>query len=221
MRSSPSLCVAWWGLLAGFAGACVHHPGLTGPIRRGIITGDLTPGLRLQEEALAQKFDVSRVPIREALTRLEHEGLIRVEPRRGAFVVGLTATDVHEIYDVREMIETRAAQFAVERAGQSDLDRLQELIARMDSAVQNQRFAEVAEPDVLFHRQLVAAAAHARLLATWEPLAGVIGSLLEFTNIFHTNMPASVLSHQATRRRLVRARRCRRRRGSQRPPAPG
>jgi len=166
-------------------------------IRRGIITGELSPGLRLHEEALAQKFAVSRLPIREALTRLEHEGLIRIVPHRGAFVVGLSAADVHEIYDVREMIETHAVQLAVVRAGQPDIDQLQELIGQMNVAIANQQYADVAEPDVLFHRRLVMAAAHGRLLAAWESLAGVIGSLLEITNVFHSNMPASLRSHQA------------------------
>jgi len=187
--------------LDGFVPSPARSPNLwaivAAGIRRGIITGELSPGLRLHEEALAQKFAVSRVPIREALTRLEHEGLLRIVPHRGAFVIGLTAADIHEIYDVREMIETHAVRLAVVRATQPDLNRLQELIGRMGVAVTSQRYAEVAEPDVLFHRQLVMAAAHGRLLATWESLAGVIGSLLEFTNIFHPNMPSALLSHQA------------------------
>ncbi len=166
-------------------------------LRRAIITGELAPGLRLREEVLAQKFAVSRIPVREALTRLEHEGFIRSEPRRGAFVVGMSPADVHEVYDVREMIETRAVRLAVERADRNDVDRLQHLIDQMAAAVRRGRHADVVEPDVTFHRDIIAAARHKRLLATWEPVSGVVAGLLEITNTSHPNMPAAIATHQA------------------------
>jgi len=166
-------------------------------LRRAIITGELAPGIRLREEVLAQKFAVSRIPVREALTRLEHEGFIRSEPRRGASVVGMSPSDVHEVYDVREMIETRAVRLAVERADPSDLDRLQRLIDQMAVAVRRGRHADVVEPDVAFHRHIIAAARHKRLLASWEPVSGVIASLLDITNTSHPNMPSAIATHQA------------------------
>src|SRR6185437_16142801 len=88
---------------------------VAGALRWAIITGELGPGVHLQEPVLAQKFGVSRVPVREALVRLEHEGLVRSEPRRGSFVIGFTASDVQEIYEIRQFIETHAGRLAAER----------------------------------------------------------------------------------------------------------
>ena len=78
------------------------------PMRRAIVLGELPAGLHLEEPALAQKFGVSRIPVREALVRLEHEGLVRVEPRRGAFIVGMTEDDVHDVYELRSLIGRNA-----------------------------------------------------------------------------------------------------------------
>src|SRR5438874_13166497 len=77
-------------------------------LRRAIILGELQPGLHLEEPALAEKFGVSRIPVREALTRLAHEGLVRLEPRRGAFVGGVTSDDVHDLFELRRLVEIYA-----------------------------------------------------------------------------------------------------------------
>src|SRR5579871_6458237 len=77
-------------------------------LRRSIVLGDLEQGSHLKEPLLAQRFGVSRLPIREAITQLEREGLVRVEPRRGAFVVGITEQGIKDIYDCRLLLETFA-----------------------------------------------------------------------------------------------------------------
>jgi DNA-binding GntR family transcriptional regulator len=165
-------------------------------VRRAIIVGDLQAGLRLQEETLADKFGVSRVPVREALTRLEHEGLIRSEPHRGAFVTGFRDADVDEVYDLREIIECRAAELAVEHASGALVQDLETLVTRMRTAARGERSLETAGLDVAFHRRLVQAAEHSRLLATWDLMSGVVASLLEFTNTFHPDAAATAASHQ-------------------------
>jgi GntR family transcriptional regulator of gluconate operon len=166
-------------------------------LRRAIVLGELAPGVHLQEPLLAQKFNVSRVPVREALVRLEHEGLVRSEPRRGSFVVGMTPRDVHEVYDLRELLETRAASLAAERATTTQIDELRGLVEEMAAAVGRGDYAATSEPEVAFHRQLVAAADHSRLKAAWEPVAGVIATLLSVTNTTHPDKPATVASHRA------------------------
>src|SRR5438046_922384 len=84
-------------------------------IRRAIVLGDLAPGTHLKEPLLAQRFGVSRLPVREAIARLEREGLVRVEPRRGAFVVGITDHGVADIYECRLLLESYAIRRAAER----------------------------------------------------------------------------------------------------------
>ena len=175
------------------------------PMRRAIVLGELPPGLHLEEPALAQKFGVSRIPIREALLRLEHEGLVRVEPRRGAFIVGMTEEDVHDVYELRSLIEGRAARRAAGRIEAGGLARLEALAAQMDEALRRHDPAAMVAPDVQFHREVVAAAGSRQLLAGWERLAGLIGTILDVTDSVHYGTtPTAVHGHQLIIEALAR-----------------
>jgi len=169
-------------------------------VRRAIILGELQPGLHLEEPALAEKFGVSRIPVREALTRLAHEGLVRLEPRRGAFVIGVTPDDVHDIYDLRLLIETHAIRRAARRADPAGIVLLQAHADQMVDAVRLNHLDRVAEPDVKFHRQIVVMAGSQRLLAAWDPIGGLVATFLSITNTTHRDMPRAAASHQ----RLIR-----------------
>ena len=74
----------------------------------GIVSGKYPPKTRLKEEELAQKFEVSRTPIRLTLRQLEQDGLVEIMPKRGARVVGFTVDDVEEVYDIRKSLEIQA-----------------------------------------------------------------------------------------------------------------
>jgi len=166
-------------------------------MRRAIILGELPPGLHLEEPALAAKFGVSRIPIREAIVRLEHEGLVRVEPRRGAFIVGMTADDVHDVYELRQLIEGRAAWRAATRIDAEGLARLEALCTRMDEALRRRTPAAMVDPDVQFHREMVAAAGSRQLLAAWERLAGLISTILGVTDaVRYGSSPNALHGHQ-------------------------
>ena len=81
-------------------------------LREAIIEGRIAPGTRLREQALADEFDVSRVPLREAIPQLEAEGFVRTLPRRGTVVTHLTMRDIHDLFDIRESLEALAARLA-------------------------------------------------------------------------------------------------------------
>lgn len=93
-------------------------------IRTSIIKGDLRPGERVSEPALAEHFGISRTPIREALRQLGSEGFLTVIPRRGARVSVITEKDVREFYDLRALLEGYAARLATPLISQSDLDKM-------------------------------------------------------------------------------------------------
>jgi DNA-binding GntR family transcriptional regulator len=166
-------------------------------LRRAIISGRIGPGVHLQEPLLAQKFGVSRVPVREALARLEHEGLVRNEPRRGVFVVGFNASDVREVYDIRQFIEGYAGRLAAQLATPNDVARLRQLIEEMVGAIDAGNVEREAQADVAFHREIVQMAAHRRLFAAWEPLMGIVSTILGITSARHPNLKSTVTSHQA------------------------
>ena len=74
-------------------------------LRHAILKGELEPGERLMEISLAQKLGVSRTPIREAIRKLELEGLVSIIPNKGAFVEGVSTDDIRDIYEIRALLE--------------------------------------------------------------------------------------------------------------------
>jgi DNA-binding GntR family transcriptional regulator len=166
------------------------------PLRLAIVRGDLPPGQRLLEQELAAKFGVSREPIRYALHRLEHEGLVESRQRRGVYVVGLSREDVDEIYDLRSLLETHAVRRATERATVSEIDHLQYLVDTMADLARRGRFDLLTDPDLEFHRRIILAAEHRRLLVAWAPSAELTGAMLSITSSVRHNQPRAAANHQ-------------------------
>jgi len=100
-------------------------------ICNAILSGELKPGQRIAEIPLAQTFQVSRGPVREALRLLEHQGLVTFSPRRGAQVTALTIEEVEQIFDIRAALSALAAERTAENITREELAELRELIERM------------------------------------------------------------------------------------------
>jgi DNA-binding GntR family transcriptional regulator len=110
---------------------------VTTALRDAILSGELRPGERLLQEQLAEQLRVSRIPLRDALRRLEAEGLVRMGPRRGAEVASLTAVDVSEIYEIRISLESELMRAAVAALGPADIARLVDMSEHMDDNVED------------------------------------------------------------------------------------
>lgn len=106
----------------------------TSALRQAIIRGILRPGERLRQERLAAEFGVSRIPLRDAFRRLEAEGLIRIEGRRGARVASLSIDEVAELYELRRILELHCLRLAVRNMTDADTVQLVDLSRRMDVA---------------------------------------------------------------------------------------
>ena len=100
-------------------------------IRDAIIKGSLKPGERVSEPELAERFGISRTPIREAFRQLESEGYLEVIPRRGAVVASLSERDVVEFYAIKSILEGHAARIAAERMTEKELERLETINQRL------------------------------------------------------------------------------------------
>jgi DNA-binding GntR family transcriptional regulator len=146
-------------------------------LRGLIIDGTLAPGERLHERNLSADLAVSRVPLREAVIQLSHEGFVEVLPRRGAFVAAVTPTSVAELFDVREALEGMAAGLAAERRTEADLAALAGFVHREHTATGS---AAVAA-DSGFHEALVAAAHHGMLSTLMAPVEGHVRRLFHLT----------------------------------------
>lgn len=136
-------------------------------LRRAIIAGEFAPGHHLAEGVLAQELGVSRAPVREAMMQLEREGLLLFNKRGAALVKAFTDDDFEEIFTLRLTLETAGARFACRHFQAGDAERLEESIARTESAA---RLLEVTLLDVEFHDLIMQTARHSRLYSCWDLL---------------------------------------------------
>src|SRR5690349_9685038 len=132
-------------------------------LEEAILEGGLKPGERLGAEALAQRFGTSRTPIREALLQLEAQGLVDVEPNRGAVVRSFDRDDLFDLYQLRALLEPRAAALAAPRISDADVERLRELCEAEDQLVANEAF----------HRIILEAAGSPRLIDAMRAATGI------------------------------------------------
>lgn len=139
-------------------------------LRARIVNLQLPPGTRLIERDLAEDLAVSRIPLREAMQRLQQDGLVVVVPRQGAIVSPFTADDVRDLFDVRESLEVLAARLAAERA---DVDGLNHLAAQLDTAraaTKRDDKPAIAAANAGFHTIIVDLAANPLLESLLRPL---------------------------------------------------
>ncbi len=101
-------------------------------IREAILRGTLKPGEKVAEPELAERFGISRTPIREAFRQLESEGYLTVVPRKGAVVASLSERDVEEFYAIKSILEGYAARIAATRMTEKDLERLEAINVRLE-----------------------------------------------------------------------------------------
>jgi len=101
-------------------------------LRAAIVDGVFAPGHRLLQTELAERFGVSRIPLREAIRTLVGEGLVRSAPGRGNYVAALDLAEIEEIYDLRRLVEPSFATHVVQRVSRADLTRLSDMVERMD-----------------------------------------------------------------------------------------
>ena len=135
-------------------------------IKQYILDGKLDEDSRLTEEFLSARLGISKSPIREALNRLEAEGLIRIEPRRGAYLRGFSVKDVSDLYDLRQALETHAVHTAVLTPGLSE--ELAESVRRMRQYLANNEKTRYIDEDIRFHADLANATGNLRLCKTLE-----------------------------------------------------
>lgn len=120
-------------------------------IREAILTGAMPGGSRIDQAQLAQDLNVSLVPVREALKKLEGEGFVQIIPRRGAFITATSTKDMEEIYFARSILEGQAAYHAVDKLTEKDFQKLEALMRHMEALLQKHAYAEFNDANRAFH----------------------------------------------------------------------
>lgn len=122
-------------------------------LRTAILRGLLPPGTKLRQEAIAQVFNTSRIPIREALMALEYEGLASSEPHRGFTVTALDGEEIAEVYEIRIALESHALRLAIPLLTESDLEDIRVLYEMMENT--DDPDAQLAARERFYHRLYV------------------------------------------------------------------
>ena len=140
-------------------------------LRKAILTGELKPGERLMEIHLAEQLGVSRTPIREAIRKLELEGLVTNLPRRGAMVAEISEKGLRDVLEVRRALDTFCAELACERITEVEKQELLEACRSFEDAVATGDATLIARADVDFHDIIIGATGNDRLVAMLNNLA--------------------------------------------------
>lgn len=133
-------------------------------LRESILNGSYKPGDRLIEGKLSEELGVSRIPVREALRELAAEGLVTIEPRRGASVTVLSNDMARNMAEVRATLEGLNARLAASRRDEATIQELKEILLRGQEAVEAEDMTELKELNFLFH-ELLATMANNSVLA--------------------------------------------------------
>jgi DNA-binding GntR family transcriptional regulator len=144
--------------------AALRVDSLVDSLRERILAGELKPGTPLREEALRSEYDVARHSLRSALRTLQGEGIVQIEPNRGARVKSLSLEDVRGLSELRLALEVEAARMALERGGGRLPASVHRALDRLVSICRRRRpWGEVAEAHEALHHEIVLAAESARL----------------------------------------------------------
>lgn len=133
-------------------------------LRDAIVAGDLKPGERLMEVELAETMGVSRTPVREAIRKLETEGLVTMTPRKGTHVAELTVKDIVDVLEVRAALDGLATELAAQHIQQEHLRQLENIHRQYVAALQKENLAAAIKKDVEFHEVIYNASENAKLM---------------------------------------------------------
>jgi DNA-binding GntR family transcriptional regulator len=172
-------------------------------IRDDIITGKLDGREHLTESSFAERFGISKSPIREALNRLESEGLIKIIPRRGAFVSHFSISDVEEIYELREVLEALVARDAV--LDSKTLARMRDAVRLASLALRENDKRSYIRHDAAFHAVLAHASSNKRLRKILENMQNQL--LILRSQTFELTSHKSIKQHAGILDALEKGRR--------------
>ncbi len=128
-----------------------------------ILTGELKSGEKMTEQVICKKYNISRTPVREALQKLEMEGLVESIPNRGFFVLGLTKQDYDDMFTLRQIYEVQAVKWAIERITTPEFEQLEETFEFMEFYTMKKDVAKMLTINMNFH-QIIYSASKNRML---------------------------------------------------------
>ncbi len=164
-------------------------------LESAIWRGEMKPGDRVYDHQLAARFGISRSPVREALQRLEYNGLIRVAPRRGTYVVQITAAEVADLMNVREALEGMAAREAALRVSEAAIQAMrQDLVALRDQA-ESSGLSEYPQVSTDFHEWVVKVSGNPKIKTLMRAIQGQVHLIRFRSGASPDRAPRAVREH--------------------------
>ncbi|MDF2892810.1 MAG: transcriptional regulator, GntR family [Clostridia bacterium] len=157
-------------------------------IRNAIISGDLKPGERVMEVQMAESLGVSRTPVREAIRKLELEGLVIMLPRKGAYVSDLSVKDLTEVMEIRASLEGLAAGLASIRIDEAEIEDLEVRALKFHKSIEDEDVDVLILRDLEFHDAIFRASRNERLIQLNNNL---IEQVQRFREIYHKKVHKS------------------------------
>ncbi len=139
-------------------------------LKEAILKGKLEPRERLMEIQLADQLGVSRTPVREAIRKLELEGLVIMEPRKGAYVSDISYADIIDTLEVREALETYAVRLAIEKGAAERIGELEELNIEFEKAYEEEDIQKMVKYDTEIHNMIVELSGNKKLISFMDAL---------------------------------------------------
>lgn len=124
-------------------------------LKRQIMVGEIPPGTRMMEVEMADEMGVSRTPVREAIRKLEKEGFVTIEPRRGAYASDVSVKELIDVLEVRQFLEGMAAELAASQVNEEGRKDLVEAENSYREAVMNSNIQDIIHADEVFHKVVV------------------------------------------------------------------
>jgi len=140
-------------------------------IKQQIASGQLNPGDRIVETKLAQELGISQTPVREAIRRLQGEGIITVVPNKGPMVCTLDKKDVFEIYSIRSMLEGLAIRLAVQNASDEQIEEIERFYNKMKDKLLDESVEYLIDDSLHIHETIMILSRHSRLIATYQSIS--------------------------------------------------
>jgi DNA-binding GntR family transcriptional regulator len=168
-------------------------------VRERIFNGTTLPGAELRQEELARQFGASRVPVREAMSRLQAEGLIVLRPRRGFAVTSLDVGEIIEIFELRMVLEQHAVEVATRSRTDSDLHEVEEILRQMDATVRGTEnyLTRWLDLNRNFHNRLIACARRKRVSSIVTNLRDTIEPYVRLESHFTGQVDDADVEHHA------------------------
>ena len=137
-------------------------------LKHAIVTGEIPAGERIVETDYADRLHISRTPLREALRKLERDGLVEYVMRRGVVVRAFTIADVDEIYTIRNALEMLTLPAIVKNVAEGDIRSLKEMLNQMDAALRENSIEKLSTLSRAFHSQIMHISSQPRILRVIE-----------------------------------------------------